>query len=128
MEIEQQNAILRELELPIACLVHSGKKSLHAVVKIDAATYEEYRKRVEFLYDVCKKNGLKVDTQNKNPSRLSRMPGVIRNGNKQFLIDTNIGKDNWNEWKEWIESVNDDLPEPENLTSVWDNLLIYLQH
>lgn len=122
MEIEQQNAILRELELPIACLVHSGKKSLHAVVKIDAATYEEYRKRVEFLYDVCKKNGLKVDTQNKNPSRLSRMPGVIRNGNKQFLIDTNIGKDNWNEWKEWIESVNDDLPEPENLTSVWDNL------
>ena len=29
MELEQQNAILRELELPIACLVYSGKKSLH---------------------------------------------------------------------------------------------------
>ena len=26
MEIDQQNAILRELELPIACLVYSGKK------------------------------------------------------------------------------------------------------
>ena len=26
MEIDQQNATLRELELPIACLVYSGKK------------------------------------------------------------------------------------------------------
>lgn len=122
MEIDQQNAIIRELELPVSCLVHSGKKSLHAIVKIDAANYEEYRKRVDYLYEVCKKNGLKVDTQNKNPSRLSRMPGVMRNGQKQFLVDTNIGKEDWAEWKEWIESINDDLPEPESMESVWDNL------
>lgn len=30
MEIGRQNAIIRELELPVACLVYSGKKSLHA--------------------------------------------------------------------------------------------------
>lgn len=122
MEIEKQNAILRELELPIACLVHSGRKSLHAIVRVDAADYSEYRKRVDYLYDVCQKNGIKVDTQNRNPSRLSRMPGVERDGKKQFLVDTNIGKESWNEWYEWIESVNDDLPEPEGLDSVWDNL------
>lgn len=122
MDLDKQNAIIRELELPIACLVHSGKKSIHAIVKVDAPDYAEYRKRVDYLYDVCKKNGLKVDTQNKNPSRLSRMPGVMRNGQKQFLIDTNIGKESWNEWKEWIESVNDDLPDPESLESEWDNL------
>lgn len=122
MEIEKQNAILRQMELPIACLVHSGKKSLHAIVRIDAADYNEYRKRVDYLYDVCQKNGIKVDTQNRNPSRLSRMPGVLRDGKKQFLVDTNIGKSSWNEWYEWIESVNDDLPEPEGLESVWDNL------
>lgn len=121
-DIDKQNAIIRELDLPVACLVHSGKKSLHAIVKVEASDYDEYRKRVDYLYDVCKKNGLKVDTQNKNPSRLSRMPGVMRNGQKQFLIDTNIGKDNWNEWKEWIEGINDDLPEPESMASVWDNL------
>lgn len=121
-DIDKQNAILRELELPIACLVHSGKKSIHAIVKIEAANYDEYRKRVDYLYDVCKKNGLKVDTQNKNPSRLSRMPGVMRNGQKQFLIDTNIGKENWNDWKEWIEGVNDDLPEPESIADIWDHL------
>ncbi len=121
-DIDKQNAIIRELDLPVACMVHSGKKSIHAIVKVDAANYEEYRKRVDYLYDVCKKNGLKVDTQNKNPSRLSRMPGIIRNGQKQFLIDTNIGKENWNEWKEWIESINDDLPEPESIADIWDNL------
>lgn len=122
MDIEKQNAILRELELPIACLVHSGKKSLHAIVKVDAYSYDEYRKRVDYLYNVCKKNGLDIDSQNRNPSRLSRMPGVVRNGRKQFLIDTNIGKNNWDEWHEWIEGINDDLPEPEGLNSVWDNL------
>lgn len=122
MEIEKQNAILRELELPIACLVHSGRKSLHAIVKVDAADYSEYRKRVDYLYDICQKNGMKVDTQNRNPSRLSRMPGIERDGKKQFLIETNLGKENWSEWQEWIESVNDDLPDPEGLESVWEDL------
>lgn len=122
MDLDKQNAIIRELELPVACLVFSGKKSLHAIVKVDAPDYGEYRKRVDYLYQICQKNGLKVDTQNKNPSRLSRMPGVTRNGKKQFLVDTNIGKESWEEWKEWIESINDDLPDPESLASVWDNL------
>lgn len=122
MPIAEQNAVLRELELPIACLVYSGGKSLHAIVKIEAADMREYRKRVDYLYNICKKNGLDVDTQNRNPSRLSRMPGVTRNGKKQFLVDTNIGKDSWDEWHEWIESVNDDLPDPESLIECWDDM------
>lgn len=122
MEIDKQNEIIRTLDLPVVCLVHSGKKSLHAIIRVDAANYEEYRKRVDYLYTVCNKNGLKIDSQNRNPSRLSRMPGVTRNGNKQWLIDTNIGKANFVEWKEWIESVNDDLPDPESMAAVWDNL------
>ena len=122
MDLAKQNALIRELELPVACLVYSGGKSIHAIVKVDAADYKEYRKRVDYLYKICKKNGLSIDEQNKNPSRLSRMPGIWRGNNKQFLIDTNIGKESWNEWQEWIESVNDDLPEPEALESVWDNM------
>ncbi len=122
MEIEEQNAVIRELELPVACLVHSGGKSLHAVVRVDAADYKEYKNRVDYLYHICGKNGLKIDTQNRNPSRLSRMPGIVRNGNKQFLVDTNIGKASWKEWQEWIESINDDLPDPESLVDVWENL------
>ena len=122
MPIAQQNALLRELELPIACLVHSGGKSLHAIVRIDAPDYAEYRRRVDYLYEVLKKNGFTLDTQNKNPSRLSRMPGVTRRGNKQFLVDTNIGKESWEAWKEWVESVNDNLPEFERLEDYWYDL------
>ena len=122
VSIAKQNAIMRELELPIACMVFSGGKSVHAIVKIEAPDYAEYRRRVEYLYKICDKNGLKVDTQNKNPSRLSRLPGVKRNGHKQFLMGTNIGKSSWEEWREWIEGVNDNLPDPEDLADVWDDL------
>ncbi len=122
MELEKQNAILRELELPIAVLMYSGGKSLHAIVKIEASDYTEYRKRVDYLYAVCKKNGIVIDTQNRNPSRLSRMPGVERGEHKQYIVDTNIGKASWSEWVDWIESVNDDLPDIEELGDIWDNL------
>ncbi len=120
--IEHQNAIIRELELPVAVLVYSGGKSLHAIVKIDADTYEEYRKRVDYLYDICKKNGLKIDTSNRNPSRLSRMPGVVRGEQKQYITAINIGKESYTEWKEWIESCNDDLPDFENAADFIDDL------
>ncbi|MBY9082362.1 AAA family ATPase [Paenibacillus sp. HN-1] len=122
MEIEKQNAIMRELELPIAVMVYSGGKSLHAIVRVEAANYDEYRKRVDYLYDICRRNGLLIDRQNRNPSRLSRLPGVERKGKKQFIVDTNIGKASWAEWHEWIEGVNDDLPDPEGLTDSWDNM------
>ena len=46
----------------------------------------------------------------------------MRSGKKQYIIDTNIGKENFSEWKDWIESINDDLPDPENLSSQWDDL------
>lgn len=126
VDLEKQNAIIRELELPVACLVYSGNKSIHAIVRVEAASRKEYDERVRYLYDVCEKNGLKVDRNNKNPSRLSRMPGVTRNGKKQFLIGTNMGKKSWKEWQKWIEGLEDmeedDLPDPVNIADVWDNL------
>ncbi len=120
--VEKQNVIIRKLELPVACLVYSGDKSLHAIVRINATSIEEYWKRVDYLYTVCQKNGLEPDMNNRNPSRLSRMPGVMRNGQKQFIVDTNIGKANFTEWRDWIEKVTDDLPDPEDLIDVWNAL------
>lgn len=122
MSLGKQKAILEQLELPIAAMVFSGGKSIHAIVKVDAYSYEEYRKRVDFIYSIAQKNGFKPDKKNRNPSRLSRMPGVMRDGNPQFLMATNIGKENYKEWEEWIVSVNDDLPEPEELDALWDNM------
>ena len=120
--VSQQNGIIHDLKLPVAVLVFTGGKSLHAIVKVDAGNYKEYRERVDFLFKICDKNGLQVDKACRNPNRLSRMPGVMRNGKKQFIVETNTGFATWDEWKEWIESVNDDLPNFENMADVWDSM------
>ena len=65
---------------------------------------------------------MEIDRQNKNPSRLSRLPGCIRGKQKQYIVDANIGKRSWDEWKEYIESVNDDLPDFENIYDIIDDL------
>lgn len=121
LPIAEQDIVFRKLELPIAALVHSGSKSLHAVVRVDAENYEEYRKRVEFLYDFMEKNGVSIDKQNRNPSRLSRMPGVTRNGNRQYLVATNIGRKSWVDWLDFVEGVSDELPDMVSLDTFKDN-------
>ena len=121
LSIPEQDSLFRKLELPIACLVHSGGKSLHAIVHVDADSYEEYRKRVDFLYDFLEKNEFAVDKQNRNPSRLSRMPGVTRNGNRQYLVATNIGRKSWADWMDYAEGITDELPEMVSLSEFQDN-------
>ena len=122
MELGKQQAIIRQLELPCAALVYSGGKSVHAIVKVDAPDYTEYRKRVDYLYAACQKNGLSIDQQNRNPSRLSRMPGIPRGSQKQVLLETNIGKSCWDEWRDWLEAETDELPDTENLAADWASL------
>lgn len=119
---ERQLALVRALELPCAAIVDSGNKSLHSIVRVDASDYAQYRERVDRLYEVCRKNGLDVDPQNKNPSRLTRMPGCARGDGFQSLVSGPCGKASWAEWWEWVQETSDDLPEPENLATVWDDM------
>ena len=111
LSIQEQDELYRRFELPITCLVYSGGKSLHAIVRIDAQNIDEYYKRVDYLYDFLEKNGLSIDKQNRNPSRLSRMPGVTRSGKMQYLAATNIGRKSWSDWMDFVEGNSDDLPE-----------------
>lgn len=117
MPVERQYAIIKQLELPVAVLVHSGKKSLHAIVRVDALNYEEYRTRVDYLYSICKKNGLELDKQNRNPSRLSRMPGVMRGDKPQYIVARGIGQESFESWRDFIEAANDDLPDEDELAA-----------
>lgn len=122
MELGKQQAIIRQLELPCAALVYSGGKSVHSIVRVDAPDYAEYRRRVDYLYAACQKNGLTIDQQNRNPSRLSRMPGILRGDKRQTLLETNIGKSCWDEWRDWLEAETDELPETESLADDWESL------
>lgn len=111
LPLERQNALIRELELPVAALTYTGGKSVHAICHIDAPDRETYRKRVAYLFEFCRKNGLEIDKSCKNPSRLSRLPAFQRGSKWQYLIDTNIGHSSYDEWHDWAESLTDDLPD-----------------
>ena len=69
-----------------SCLSHASFIPVRSRLRHrkDRRKDDEYRKRVDYLYTVLKKNGMNVDTQNKNPSRLSRMPGIA--GRKSFYF------------------------------------------
>lgn len=122
MEPGKQLAAIHQMGLPCAALVYSGGKSIHAIVRVNAPDYAEYRKRVDHLYATCQKNGLTLDQQNRNPSRLSRMPGILRAGQKQALLETNVGKSCWEDWCDWVDACTDDLPDTECLADDWDDL------
>ena len=119
MPIEDQKKLLINLKLPIAALVESGGKSVHAIVKIGASDEAEYKQRVAFLFSELAKRNYIVDTNNKNPSRLSRLPGAMRNGVCQNLVATNIGCATWEEWIDEMHGIDDDLPE---ILDFWDQM------
>lgn len=121
LSVKEQEILFKKLNLPIAAMVYSGSKSIHALVHIDADDYAEYRTRVQFLYDYLDKQGVSIDKQNRNPARLSRMPGVTRNGKMQTLLATNIGKKSWDEWYESISNTSNKLPEIISLADSKDN-------
>jgi hypothetical protein len=99
MPLADQWRQIQLLRLPCSAIVHSGAKSLHAVVRIDAADADQYKQRVAYLYETCNKAGLTVDPANRNPSRLSRLPGVMRGAGKQYLLDVNTGAASWESWE-----------------------------
>ncbi len=121
MDLFEQARMYEKLNLPIAVLVSSGSKSLHAIVKVDAKSIEQYKERVDYLYNYLKENAVEVDTQNRNPSRLSRLPGVTRAGKTQKIEAVNVGASSWETWLEWIESTSDDMPAVDNLGDFMDD-------
>lgn len=76
LPLEIQFSVFGKLPLPISAILTSGGKSLHAWVKIAAHSVEEYRIKVRELFSFLSPLGF--DPLNKNPSRLSRLPGVQR--------------------------------------------------
>lgn len=114
LEIEEQYHKIDAARLPVAMMVYSGKRSLHAIVHIDAVSIVEYERRVKELYGLFTDddgNSI-VDRANKNPSRLSRFPGFDRGDKKQFIVPYTAKTHSWQEWHDqYLESQADALPE-----------------
>jgi RecA-family ATPase len=105
----QYGAIL-DSGMPVAALIDSGNKSIHAWIKVEAQSEEEYKERVSKVWDHFAHQN--IDPQNRNSSRYSRCPGVKRllSGtgayndpdnvwSKQKLLAVNFGSASWDEWE-----------------------------
>lgn len=121
MSKEEQKKLYVSLNLPIVALVDSGGKSVHAIVKVEAADETEYTQRVLHLFDVLGKRGMTVDVANKNCSRLSRLPGIVRRGQVQELLALNMGADSWHDWLDYMTGIDDNLPEFKSAREMFDD-------
>ena len=102
-----QWSIIKQSNVPATAVIRSGGKSVHAWVKVDAKDEQEYRERVRILHEHFEFSGCKIDPNNKNPSRLSRLAGVKRKDRRQELLALNIGAESFTHWLK--ERQGDDL-------------------
>lgn len=96
LPIEVQWAKFREMRLPVVSVVNSARKSLHIACRISAGPNAQlYNERVNKLYDYVRSFGFKLDEKCKNPSRLTRLPGALRDGKRQYLVCGPCGYPTW---------------------------------
>ena len=60
----------------VAAIVDSGGRSLHAWLHVDCKDASEYAKSTQIVFSRLENLG--IDRANKNPSRLARLPGALR--------------------------------------------------
>jgi RecA-family ATPase len=106
-KITQYQALLSS-GFPIAAIIDSGNKSLHAWIRVDAGLdLALYKVRRDIVFEHFE--AFDLDPQNKNPSRYSRCPQINRAlydsaGNqigtaRQELLATGLGPASWAEWE-----------------------------
>jgi RecA-family ATPase len=95
---EHQYQIIQQSRIPCKVVTDSGGKSIHAIVKINARNLNEYRERVGMLMEHFREYG--VDPKTKDPTRLSRLPGCVREDTdgEQKLLNLDIGFETFEEW------------------------------
>lgn len=104
---EEQLAIFQQSNLPISLLVDSGGKSIHAWVRVDAESKAQWEERRNKIYEYLSDH--EPDPQNKNPSRWSRLGGVMRGEKEQKIIAFKVGAEDWDAFIAWQEG--QDFPE-----------------
>ena len=72
--------------LPVTAYTTSGNKSVHALVRIDAESEDQYRERVRTVFSWLDALGFPFDPSTGNPSRLTRPAGFRRGDSAQRLL------------------------------------------
>ena len=121
MPLDDQRNAYKQLDLPIAALIYSGGKSMHAIVRINAINKTEYDERVAFLYKYMSDHDFIIDDATKYCSVFTRMPGLKRGDKMQTLIATDQGKPSWDSWYSSVTGTNNALPPIVSLAEGWND-------
>jgi hypothetical protein len=76
LPIDLQLSLWGRLPLPVAAIITSGGRSVHAWVMLNCSDAHEYRAKGDRIHGLLARFG--ICPSNKNPSRLSRLPGAQR--------------------------------------------------
>jgi RecA-family ATPase len=121
---EQQYGLYLKSGLPLAAITDSGGDSIHAWVKIEASSKEEYDKRVATVYALFR--NYKFDSKNGNPSRYARLPGADRPEGWQKLLATHVGAVSWVEFEKTLKTeeveINEEFENSPQIISLEDCL------
>jgi RecA-family ATPase len=110
--LEVQHKAIHDSKLPVAVLLYSGNRSLHAWVCVDAKNADEWKARRDQIWAYFAGKNITID---ENPSRYSRCPDAKRtvreekideNGEEitevrytqQLLLGSDLGAASWVEW------------------------------
>lgn len=107
---EQQLAYIREqYKMPFSAAVFSGGKSIHYLISLseDLPNEEIWRVLAEWILAILPL----ADQKTKNPSRSIRVPGAIRDGKLQTLIEYR-GPVSLGDLRAWLEQFPHCKPKP----------------
>jgi len=95
-KLEEQHNLIKSCGVPGTHLLYTAGRSLHCLVPVVAKDRDEFDQRRAFLDDYLRI--YKPDSKCKNPSRMTRIPGTMRDGKMVSLLDTGIGAGHWDEF------------------------------
>ena len=95
-EVDMQTQInfwltMLHIDMPVALITFSGKKSLHGLLRVDCPI-DEWQEKVANILFMKYLVVLGVDKMCRNPSRLSRVPGHVRAGVIQRMLYLRMDK------------------------------------
>jgi hypothetical protein len=93
---EAQWSVIRDSNVPCSAIIDSGGKSVHAWVRVDAGTREQYAARAQKLFEMFET--YQPDTNCGNPARLSRLAGARRHVAVQSLLAVDVGAKSFVDW------------------------------
>lgn len=102
--LDQFNLVVAS-QIPVSAIIHSGGKSIHALVRVDAKDRKEYNERADIILNYFKAHN--PDAACKNPARTTRLPGCKRNtatvnNGRQELLQLRTGADSFIKWLDII--------------------------